>query len=95
LPACNRFKESTIGFRLGKGAYTYWVVPKDSLVEKYNPDWAFIKEVDQTLYLVRETKGTLDLLQLRTSETDKVRCGKKHIEALDVPFDIVVSANEV
>jgi type III restriction enzyme len=67
----------------------------DTPVGKYNPDWAIVKEGDQTLYLVRETKGTRDLLSLRTSEADKVRCGKKHFEALDVPFDIVVSANEV
>jgi type III restriction enzyme len=34
-------------------------------------------------------------LQLRTSEADKIRCGQKHFEALDVPFDVVVTAGEV
>lgn len=67
----------------------------DTPVGKYNPDWAVVKEGDQTLYLVRETKGTRDFLQLRNSEADKVRCGKKHFEALDVPFAVVVSAEEV
>ena len=67
----------------------------DTPVGKYNPDWAVIKEEDQTLYLVRETKGTRDFLALRTSEADKVRCGKKHFEALGVQFDVVVSAEEV
>ncbi len=67
----------------------------DTPVGKYNPDWAVVKEGDQTLYLVRETKGTRDFLQLRNSEADKVRCGKKHFEALDVPFAVVVSADEV
>lgn len=67
----------------------------DTPVGKYNPDWAVVKEGDQTLYLVRETKGTCDFLQLRNSEADKVRCGKKHFEALDVPFAVVVSAEEV
>jgi len=67
----------------------------DTPVGKYNPDWAIIKEGDQTLYLVRETKGTRDFLLLRNSEADKVRCGKKHFEALDVPFAVVVSADEV
>jgi len=67
----------------------------DTPVGKYNPDWAVVKEGDQTLYLVRETKGTRDFLQLRNSEADKVRCGKKHFEALDVPFAVIVSADEV
>ena len=34
----------------------------------YNPDWAIVKQGDQTLYFVRETKGTKDILKLRTSE---------------------------
>ncbi|MEI8132956.1 MAG: hypothetical protein WCG34_11025, partial [Leptolinea sp.] len=67
----------------------------DTPVGKYNPDWAIVKEADLTLYLVRETKGTRDFMQLRISEADKVRCGKKHFEALDVPFAVVVSAGEV
>jgi len=64
-------------------------------VGKYNPDWAILKHDDQTLYLVRETKGTKDFLKLRTSEADKVRCGKKHFDTLGVPFAVVVSADEV
>jgi type III restriction enzyme len=67
----------------------------DTPVGKYNPDWAILKQDDQTLYLVRETKATRDFLQLRTSEADKVRCGQRHFEALDVPFAVVVSADEV
>jgi len=64
-------------------------------VGKYIPDWAVVKQNGQTLYLVRETKGTRDFLKLRTSEADKVRCGKKHFEALGVPFEVVVTASEV
>ena len=45
--------------------------------------------------LVRETKGTRDFLKLRTVEADKVRCGQKHFEAIDVPFAVVVNAEEV
>ena len=67
----------------------------DTPVGTYNPDWAIIKEYDKTLYLVRETKSTRDFLKLRTSEADKVRCGQKHFEALNVPFAVVVSADEV
>jgi type III restriction enzyme len=67
----------------------------DTPVGTYNPDWAIVKHEDATLYLVRETKGTKDYLKLRTLEADKVRCGKAHFEALQVPFEVVVSASEV
>ena len=67
----------------------------DTPVGKYNPDWAIVKEDPTTLYLVRETKGTKDFLKLRTSEADKVRCGKRHFDALGVPFAVVVTADEL
>lgn len=67
----------------------------DTPVGKYNPDWAILKHDGSALYLVRETKGTRDFLKLRTAEADKVRCGQRHFEALDVPFAVVVSADEV
>ncbi len=37
----------------------------------------------------------LQFLKLRTAESDKVRCGMRHFEALGVPFAVVVSADEV
>jgi type III restriction enzyme len=64
-------------------------------VGTYNPDWAIVKHHDETVYLVRETKGTKDFLKLRTAEADKVRCGQRHFEALGVPFAVVTSANDV
>lgn len=67
----------------------------DTPVGEYNPDWAIVKRENDTLYLVRETKGTRDFLKLRTSEADKVRCGARHFEALDLDFRVVVSADEV
>ncbi len=67
----------------------------DTPIGKYNPDWAILKHDGQALYLVRETKGTRDFLQLRTGEADKVRCGQRHFEALGVPFAVVVTAAEV
>ncbi len=59
------------------------------------PDWAILKHGDETLYLVRETKGTKDFLKLRTSESDKVRCGERHFEVLGVPFGVAVTADQV
>jgi type III restriction enzyme len=67
----------------------------DTPVGGYNPDWAIVKHEDETIYLVRETKGTTDFLKLRTTEADKVRCGQRHFEALGVPFAVAVSADEV
>jgi len=64
-------------------------------VGTYNPDWAIVKHEDQTLYLVKETKGTKDFLKLRTTEADKIRCGQRHFETLGVPFAVAVSADEV
>ena len=64
-------------------------------VGQYNPNWAILKHYDQTVYLVRETKGTKDFLNLRSTEADKVRCGQKHFEAIDVPFAVAVTADEV
>jgi type III restriction enzyme len=46
--------------------------------------------VDETLYLVRETKSTKEFLKLRTTEANKVRCGEQHFKALDLPFAVVV-----
>ena len=67
----------------------------DTPVGKYNPDWAILKHDGQAVYMVRETKSSRDFLKLRTSESDKVRCGQKHFETLGVPFGVVVSADEV
>jgi len=67
----------------------------DTPIGSYNPDWAIVKQNGQAMYLVRETKGTKDFLKFRTSEADKVRCGKKHFDALGVPFAVVVKADDV
>jgi len=64
-------------------------------VGSYNPDWAIVKHHDETVYLVRETKGTKDFLKLRTTEADKVRCGQRHFDALGVSFAVVTSAEEI
>lgn len=47
------------------------------------------------VYLVRETKGTRNFEKLRNIEADKIRCGRKHFEALKADFDVVTSAAEV
>ena len=67
----------------------------DTPVGPYNPDWAIVKHADQTIYMVRETKGTMDRLKLRNSESDKVRCGEKHFEEIGVSFAVVTRADQV
>lgn len=66
-------------------------------VGKYIPDWAIVKHNDNTIYMVRETKGVKkeQFLKLRTSESDKIRCGEKHFEALGLDFDMVTDAGDV
>jgi len=64
-------------------------------VGNYHPDWAIVKQDDVKIYLVRETKGTKDFEKLRGTEADKVRCGRKHFEALKVDFAVVIEAREV
>ena len=67
----------------------------DTPVGSYNPDWALLKQDGTAMYLVRETKGTKDVLKLRTAEADKVRCGQRHFEAIGVDFAVAVTADEV
>lgn len=61
----------------------------------YNPDWAIVKKGDDTLYLVRETKGTKDFEKLRNIEADKIRCAKRHFSELHIDFKTVVEASEI
>ena len=52
----------------------------------YNPDWALVLEDSEKLYLVRETKSTLDRDKRRETENKKVDCGKAHFASLGVNF---------
>jgi len=64
-------------------------------VGDYNPDWAVVVENSHKLYLVRETKSTLDRDKRRESENKKVDCGKAHFRALGVNFKEATSISEV
>ena len=68
-------------------------------IGSYNPDWAIVVEdIDEfgqptgkeKFYLVRETKDTINLDELRPDEKRKINCGKKHFgEALGVDYEVV------
>jgi len=74
-------------------------------VGEYNPDWAIVMEerdeygnpTDKPLlYLVRETKDTLNLDALRPDERRKILCGEQHFkEALGVDYKVVTRASEL
>lgn len=67
----------------------------DTPIGKYNPDWAILRHDNSVLYLVRETKGTKNFEKLRSTEAEKIRCGRKHFKSLGVDFDVVTSASEI
>jgi type III restriction enzyme len=61
-------------------------------IGNYNPDWAVLFDVnsEKKMYFVVETKGTINTKNLRSTESDKIKCGKKHFKALDpkISFDV-------
>jgi type III restriction enzyme len=58
----------------------------DTPVGNYNPDWAIIKQVDgkDHIYMIRETKSTLDESKRRPTENAKIIAAKKHFEAIGI-----------
>ncbi len=71
----------------------------DTPIGRYNPDWAIVmdnpEDGDPVLYLVRETKGTLNLNELRPNERRKIDCGRRHFGALGVNFKVVTAVSEL
>ena len=68
----------------------------------YNPDWAVLvaTEDGERLYFVVETKGGLWTDDLRGIEDAKIRCGRRHFEALRVGespavYEVVTSVDEL
>ena len=69
-------------------------------IGRYNPDWAIVMDDaetnDQKLYLVRETKSTLDLNKLRPNEKQKILCSRRHFEdALGADYKVVTDVSEL
>lgn len=67
----------------------------DTPVGPYNPDWAIMFESEAKLYLVRETKGSLDAAERREVENIKIDCATKHFTAIDVDYDVVTSMDDL
>lgn len=66
---------------------------------QYNPDWALLIEEygKDKLYFVVETKGDISKDKLRPVESAKIKCGRKHFNAIDtgVTFKKATSLKEV
>lgn len=56
----------------------------NTLVGKYNPDWAIAFHEDKVkhIYFVAETKGDLSSMQLRKVEELKIHCAREHFEKI-------------
>jgi type III restriction enzyme len=64
----------------------------------YNPDWAIVFDDggQEHLYLVRETKGTTHLPELRPDERRKILCGRKHFrDALGADYRVVTDTGQL
>lgn len=66
-------------------------------IGNYEPDWAIVWQDagKETLYLVRETKGTTDDSKLRPEERLKIKAGRRHFEAIGADYKLVHNANQL
>ena len=96
IQALERRKDVRLYFRLPA-----WFTVRTP-IGLYNPDWAIVmdnpeeEEGKPVLYLVRETKSTDLLGDLRPDERRKILCGKRHFQdALGVSYRVVTSASDL
>jgi len=61
----------------------------------YNPDWAVLIEKDneEKLYFVVESKGSSLGLDIKTAESSKIECAKKHFAEISAKVDLVQSSS--
>lgn len=61
----------------------------------YNPDWAVVRSDagKEKLYLIVETKGNTAEESLRPTEAAKIKCGKKHFDALGTQVSLKKASN--
>ena len=59
-------------------------------IGSYTPDQAVYVETEneKKLYFVIETKGSTNFMDLRDKESIRIKCGRKHFEALGTEFDV-------
>jgi len=69
-------------------------------VGSYNPDWAIVFDTDKYkyVYFIAETKGSMQSLQLKAIEQQKINYAKKHFEALgnsDIKYDVIATYEDL
>ena len=52
-------------------------------------------EADTKLYLVRETKGSLDAEKRRHQENVKIECAEKHFDVIGVDYAVVMKMDDL
>ncbi|WP_423743121.1 DEAD/DEAH box helicase family protein (plasmid) [Haladaptatus sp. SPP-AMP-3] len=69
----------------------------------YNPDWGIVHQRTDwdgdsadatTLYLIRETKFDISNEDLRPAERIKIKCARKHFDAIEVDFTDIYNEKE-
>jgi type III restriction enzyme len=70
-------------------------------IGEYRPDWAVLCQIQdafgdaqEKLYLVCETKGSLDELERRGRENLRIECARRHFGVIEVGYGDVTSAEE-
>ena len=67
----------------------------DTPIGPYNPDWAIVFGDSERVYLVRETKGSVDPEEIRGREETKIRCARQHFAAIDVDYAVTASVDDM
>jgi type III restriction enzyme len=69
-------------------------------VGNYNPDWAIVFDTTDVkyIYFIAETKGSMESLQLKGIEEQKINYAKKHFDALghsDIKYDVITTYQDL
>jgi type III restriction enzyme len=67
----------------------------DTPIGPYNPDWAIVFGDSERVYLVRETKGSVDPDEIRGREETKIRCARQHFAAIGVDYAVTSSVADM
>ena len=67
----------------------------DTPIGPYNPDWAIMFEPGTKLYLVCETKGSLNPADRRATENIKINCAMSHFAAINVDYGVVRNMDDL
>ncbi len=67
----------------------------DTPIGPYTPDWAIVYDDSEQFYLICETKGSVDLEDLRGREGAKISYGRQHFAAIGVNYAVAVGVEEM